>query len=52
MNFVFMVTQMVTEYNPQADAQKTGKALEKGNKSQSVYAPFLVKSGFAMARIV
>jgi hypothetical protein len=50
-NFVVMDKQMVTGHNPQADAQKTGKALKKG-QSQDGNAPSLVKSGWQMARIV
>jgi hypothetical protein len=30
-NFVVMVKQMVTGHNPQADAQKTGRAFKKGH---------------------
>ena len=51
-----MDKQMVTGHNPQADAQKTGKALENGRllggQKFTQPAPSLFKSGWQMARIV
>jgi hypothetical protein len=51
-----MDKQMVTGHNPQADAQKTGKALKKGRllggQKFTQPAPSLFKSGWQMARIV